>query len=316
MLESPNVWEQDGRIFASARFEGSKKGIAAAEAYQASLSRSGWELIDVQTKGGGTDVARSLGKSALGLGLLGATGFGFLGTSRRRGEITTTYEKVGPSESEIADENRRQAVRTSGAELAVERSALFSRAAAGRLGFQVRLEGAQVRGGGWLQKYSVDFTALVGNQTGESFEGFELEVVLHDEAGRTVASDLPVFNVELPAGAIVRVTFSIGGLSKGDVGALVAVRRVMRGGEWREDFAAQAAASNEQPVSRTDVIAGAPAAPDYRPTAEERETVDRLRATARARQRPSACAKHPDRDARRYEVSVPGRKSKTGVALR
>lgn len=233
MLESSDAWEENGRIFARARFEGSKKGIAAAEAHQAYMHSAGFRLIDVQTTGGGTNVARSLGKSALGLGLLGATGFGFLGTSRKRIEIAALYEKVGPSTQEVADEQLFQTIRTTGAQIAASRSSLLSRAVAGELPFRARVEQAQPRGGGWLQRYSVDFTVLVGNGTDEAFDGFELEVLLHNEAGDTVASASPSFQVVFPSQGFARVTFSIGGLRQGDVGTLIAVRRVLRGGQWQ-----------------------------------------------------------------------------------
>lgn len=234
VIESARVWEEAGRVLASARFEGSKKGIAAAEAFQQQAIRSGFALIDVQLVGGGTDVPRSLGKSALGLGLLGATGFGFIGTSRKRTEILTVYEKVGPSQGEIETEQRLREIETLGKQRAVASQDLFTRAASGRTPFRVSVQGIEPRGGGWLQKYSVKITVAVTNTSSEAFDGFELRAVLHDAKGRTVASSSPTFEVALRAYGGARASFTMGGLPKGDYGSVISVSRVLRGGVWRD----------------------------------------------------------------------------------
>lgn len=94
MIGNPEIWESDAGIFGRAWFKADKRGLKAAQEFENVMASKGWAVVHVAVSDSGTDVGRSVVKSAIGLGALAATGFGFVGTSRKQGQIVLTLQKV------------------------------------------------------------------------------------------------------------------------------------------------------------------------------------------------------------------------------
>jgi len=93
-------WEDERYVYFRARFSADEQGAAAAANVERSVSNRGFSVIDVAVTGGGTDVGRSIATSALGLGLFAATGFGFVGTSREKGQLVVTFRSFDVVEAQ------------------------------------------------------------------------------------------------------------------------------------------------------------------------------------------------------------------------
>ena len=96
MIGEPESWvdEVRGIGYVRARYRADQNGVNEAEEALRTAARDGFEVVDISHSGEGIDLTKTGVKSAVGLGLLGLTGFGFVGTSRKRGEIVITWGKV------------------------------------------------------------------------------------------------------------------------------------------------------------------------------------------------------------------------------
>jgi hypothetical protein len=91
------TWVVGAAEFLEARYPATKDGLRAAMATQKELVASDFVLVDRQQISGHVNVGRSVGKSLLGIGLLRATGFGFVGTSNSPGEVVLTFRRTRPN---------------------------------------------------------------------------------------------------------------------------------------------------------------------------------------------------------------------------
>jgi hypothetical protein len=227
------TWVDGDGAYVEARFRADKGGVREAQAAATRLGAQGYVVVKQYQTGGHVNATKSVGKSLLGLGLLGATGFGFVGTSRDPGEIVVVFRKPVPQPQGAARQPEPAPAR---AELEA------ASRAAGRvaLGAHPELAPEAVRGLVSIERSEpipngVRLRLLVANNEPEPWQGFELEAVVYRLTnGSTMGTHHERFSTPLESHRSARTWLTLAGLTPGDGGVLVGVTRVLIDGRWRE----------------------------------------------------------------------------------
>jgi hypothetical protein len=231
-------WVDDAGIgYLRARYRADKNGLREARDTAARIAKTGWTVVDVQQTGGHLNAGRSAAKSLVGLGLLGATGMGFVGTSHDPGEIIVTFAKdlAEPTAPVAAAPVAPHAGRATNA---LPPKSIMSRIFAQQpelntsFGF-VAVNSLKTVGQANEHDNSVQVVATVTNRETRAWTGFELEAVFYRPAdGEAVDAARQKFITTLEPGVSRRVDMRVDGLRAGDFGVLVAITRVLVDRKW------------------------------------------------------------------------------------